>query len=482
MTAAQFDLSAYANRFHNIPYIISEKGRLTYGLFLTQVRQAIVILNDAGVQHGDRVIIAGPSDMLFPVWLFALMQTGAVAVPINPDLPAPAMNNMISRITGRHIIISRKKIKDLEFRQTGFIDYDLVLFSLEQKPQSDVMLHPVPLEQQATIIFTSGSTSNPNAVLHTAANHYFSALGANENIPLGVGDRWLLSLPVYHVGGLAVLFRTIISGASVVIPGAGLSTGQNIEKFNITHLSLVAAQLSRLLNESVSFKKFRQIKSVLIGGGPVVKDLITQARENGLPVYTSYGSTEMASQITTTLPGDELSRQHTSGRLLDFRELRISGNGEIEVRGKTLFAGYIDGTDLQRQMSEDGWFRTGDLGCLDQDGYLTVTGRKDNMFISGGENIFPEELEQVLIQTGAVEQVLVVAVPHAEFGNQAVAIIKSKEGLVFDEQGLKSELKKILPGFKIPKIFLQWPEKSPDGLKPGREWFKTYARQQVKLK
>ena len=372
-------------------------------------------------------------------------------------------------------------MKELKLPEFDHIDYDLLSKIPPEESRSNVM-PPVPLEQQATIIFTSGSTAAPNAVLHTVANHYFSALGANENIPLGVGDRWLLSLPVYHVGGLAVLFRTLIAGASVVLPGTGLSTGRNIEKFNITHLSLVSTQLSRLLNESVSFKKFRQIKSVLIGGGPVVRNLITQARDNGLPVYTSYGSTEMASQITTTRTGDGLPRLQTSGKLLNYRELRVSDRSEIQVRGKTLFKGYVDGLELHSQLNLAGWFDTGDLGSLDQDGYLTVTGRRDNMFISGGENIYPEEIEQALIQIESIEQALVVPVPHMEFGNQAVAFIKTKAGSVFDPNILKSDLKKSLPGFKIPKIFLEWPENSPDGLKPGRKWFRSVAQKQAGLK
>ena len=129
-----------------------------------------------------------------------------------------------------------------------------------------------------------------------------------------------------------------------------------------------------------------------------------EALARGLPIHTSYGLTEMASQVTTTPPGASPGELRTAGRVLPGREVSISGGGEILVRGETLFAGYVDGEKVDRPLDADGWFHTGDLGDLDEDGYLRVLGRSDNLFISGGENIQPEEIEEALCSLEGVER------------------------------------------------------------------------------
>jgi O-succinylbenzoic acid--CoA ligase len=327
-------------------------------------------------------------------------------------------------------------------------------------------------DQLSTIVFTSGSAGVPKAALHTFGNHYFSASGSNANIPLEPGDRWLHSLPLYHVGGLSILFRCLLAGATVALPEPGLPLGEAIAHSGATHVSLVSTQLLRLLREE-GFAG-TELKAILLGGGPMPASLVDEARARGLPIHTSYGLTEMTSQVTTTPPGASRGELRTSGRPLPHREVAVSGRGEILVRGETLFAGYVEGASVHRPLDDDGWFHTGDLGALDENGYLDVRGRKDNLFVSGGENIQPEEIEEALSGLAGVQEAVVVPVPDPEFGARPVAFVRA-EG-VTDQGTLTRALEKVLPRFKIPVAFYPWPDEAwGRGMKVDRSSFRERA-------
>lgn len=201
--------------------------------------------------------------------------------------------------------------------------------------------------------------------------------------------------------------------------------------------------------------------------------LLDEAAEAGLPIHTSYGMTETASQVTTTPPGASRRELRTSGRVLPHRELRVSDDGEILVRGRTLFAGYLDGESLRDPTDSDGWFRTGDLGSLDEKGYLTVHGRRDNRFVSGGENVQPEEVEAALKRLPGVEEAVVVPVPDEEFGHRPAAFVRGGA----DALSLSEELSALLPRFMVPVAFHPWPEDVSSGMKPDRSRLARLARE-----
>jgi O-succinylbenzoic acid--CoA ligase len=212
------------------------------------------------------------------------------------------------------------------------------------------------------------------------------------------------------------------------------------------------------------------LKAVLLGGGPVSPSLVDRALSRGLPVHTSYGLTEMASQVTTTRPGASHEELLTAGRALAHREVRVSEDGEILVRGETLLAGYVEDGGASLSTDGDGWYRTGDLGELDDRGYLRVTGRRDNLFVSGGENIQPEEIEASLLRLEGVEEAVVVPVPDPEFGERPVAFVRRGKGMGEPAR----ELEKVLPRFKVPKTFHDW--EGSGGMKPDRVALKERAR------
>jgi O-succinylbenzoic acid--CoA ligase len=330
----------------------------------------------------------------------------------------------------------------------------------------------VPL---ATIVLSSGTTSQPKAVAHDLEAHLANAAGANQNLPLRTDDRWLLSLPWAHVSGLGILFRCALAGATAVLPVKSSRLDEDLPQREITHVSLVPTQLKRLLGERQAPPAALQV--CLLGGGPLPTKLIGQAGKMGWPISTTYGLTEMASQVTTTPPEAGETELQTAGRPLSGRSVRISPEGEILVRGKTLFRGYCQHRRLHRPLDDAGWFHTGDRGRIDDQDCLTVAGRVDHMFISGGENIHPEEIERALLDLDGVLRAIVVPVSDEEFGQRPVAFV---DALEIRSSEWSARLAEQLPRFKVPDRFFAWPKRgNAPGIKPGRRHFQTLAAQQL---
>jgi O-succinylbenzoic acid--CoA ligase len=445
---------------------------ISYRLLHEMMVYKIKDLSNMGVEAGDHVALLGKTSILYIINFLALLHMDAIAVPLSTQLTATQINDRLVQSGVKKILIQNFHTK------TDFLPH-IKVYDMEEKAESkDITpLTELPLSQAATIIFTSGSIGSPKAVLHTIGNHYFSALGAAENIPLNPGNRWLLTLPLNHVGGLAIIFRTVLAGAATVIPQDNLTLSENLSYSAASHVSLVPTQLKQLLEENADYTA---LKVLLLGGAAAPLSMIHKAIKFGLPIYLSYGSTEMASQITATKADDPARMQGTSGHVLTYRTMRIGKDREILVKGLTLSPGYIEGENILPLVDEDGWFHTGDLGSMDPDGRLKIIGRTDNMFISGGENIYPEEIENVLYAHPNVIQSVVVEVPDQKFGYRPVAFLQLTEGMEIDEKDMRRFLSDKIERFKIPVCFFPWPF-TAEGLKVPRKRFREYAEQQINL-
>lgn len=451
--------------------ILTPEKAISYAELDEMVTSTAQIL-EQNYDPGTRVGIYLPRDERYIVLLLALLRAECVFVPLSTRIPAEGVYPLLRKVGCSALITEDKEILERLPKGVAGLAPE-ALFGGQQNTPSELHKDPgLSLGSFASIIFTSGSTGGPKAALHTFGNHYYSALGSNANIELRPGDRWLLSLPLYHVGGLSIIFRCLISGAGISLPDPKWLLGRSIERMGITHVSLVATQLRRLLKDETNTAT---LKAVLLGGGPTPENLVEEVLTRSIPLHTSYGLTEMASQVTCTPPEASLEDLSTSGRSLAHRELGISEKGEILVRGKTLFAGYIEGEKVDRPLNEDGWFHTGDLGELDGVGNLRVLGRSDNLFISGGENIQPEEVEAALELIEGVEKAVVSPVPDSEFGERPVAFVKTAQGETSRED-LAEELRETLPGFMVPVAYHPWPgEADPERMKPDRRLFQELA-------
>ena len=312
----------------------------------------------------------------------------------------------------------------------------------------------------ATIVYTSGSSATPKAVAHSLENHVTSAQSACAALNLGSSDRWLLSLPLWHVSGISIVFRCSIAGATIIVPDPGMSLIEALSSYQITHVSMVPTQLIRVLEQAQ--KPPSHLRTVIVGGGAMPQGVLKMAINKGWPVHTTYGMTETTSMVTLSKKNPSPG---SSGHVLQGNELKIAEDGEILIRSPATCLGYLEADTIVNIEDEDGWLHTGDLGRLDKNGELYVLGRKDNMFISGGENISPEEIEHMLCGVQGVQKAVVVPTPDPEFGQRPVAFIQGSAKF----EDLEKILNRELPRFKIPRYY-PWPDSTRShSLKPDRK-------------
>ena len=446
------------------------KGTISYAELDSRVSAAASRLVELGLGAGSQVALYLPKGERYLVLLLALVRAGCVTCPLSTRLPPGGVAPLLRRAACSALISDNEKALEAagDLRKLG----PEALLEAPEMPTGRPEPPDIPLDRASTIIFTSGSTGAPKAALHTFGNHYYSAVGSNTNIALAPGDRWLHSLPLYHVGGLSILFRCLLARAAVALPDPDQPLDDAIAGLGATHVSLVPTQLLRLLRGGAA--ALERVKAVLLGGGPIPAYLVDEALARGLPIHTSYGLTEMASQVTTTPPDAAPDELNTAGRVLPHRQVSVSGEGEILVRGETLFDGYFQDEEVYRPLDAGGWFHTGDLGELDEDGYLHVRGRLDNMFVSGGENVQPEEIEEALCRLAGVEEAVVVPVEDEEFGVRPIAFVRMAEGAP-DPEALSRALGVSLERFKIPVDFHAWPDEA-GGMKVDRIAFGERAR------
>jgi len=316
----------------------------------------------------------------------------------------------------------------------------------------------VRLERPATLLWSSGSEGAPRAIAHRLGQHLSSAAASAVHTPFGPGDRWVASLRMHHVGGLALLFRAVQGGGTVVFPA-----GRPLAALAPTHLSWVPTQLLRAEPAPPP-----TLTHLLLGGAAAPPELVAERRALGWPVKTTWGSTELASQVcTSTTDADP----RDSGAPLAGRQ--VEATPAIRVRGTTVGVGvWVDG-DLEPLADADGWLTTGDVGEITARGTLRVHGRADAMFISGGENVSPESIERVLGAHPDVRAVVVVDVPDPEWGARPWAFVDGE----VDLDSVRTFLAPRLPRHAWVDRVLPWSEEGVTATgKPRRAWFRARAR------
>ena len=455
MTEIPCALAETRERVPNAIALVSPYGRITYHQLEECVMQCAACLRGNGIDTGNRLAISMPNSPEYVILILALLRIGAIPCPLSTRLPATALSAAIAELQARSLIISEGEPPEgvRTLLSSRIMGNETSMYTGATKFDAG---------QWATITYTSGSSGAPKPAVLAYRNHFRNAVASNKNIPVIPGDRWILSLPLHHVSGLGVLFRCIVGGGAIVLPDADEPLEDELNKYSVTHLSLVATQLYRMLQRTDAIVRLSKLKSVLVGGGPIPGHLVDEALAEGIPIQTTYGLTEMASQVATTAAPDPSRKERNPALPILKDSLSISEDGEILVRGETLFLGYLDGNDVSLPLTDDGWFQTGDSGRIAENGGLTVSGRLDNMFVSGGENIQPEEIESLLCSVSGVIQAVVVPVEDEEFGHRPVAFIRTDEKNPIDEQELSTTLKQSLPNFKIPAAYHSWPERSAE--------------------
>ena len=412
-------------------------------------------LHAQGLSKGDVLTVVGKNRSELVVAYLASLNLGIL---VAMTMPQP-INKLNQKLTTLYADDQRRFVAftDTDINES-VQEIDAELIALPSLDDVVGFTSPDTVEEQgfqtelASIVFTSGSTGNPKAVAHTTEQHIASASGLLEQFKFSIGDTWLLSLPMYHVSGLAIVYRWLVAGATLKIGDQGLD--KDIE--HCTHASLVATQLRRLLESKCPLA----LSHVLLGGSHIPNSLALEANRRGITTWLGYGMTEAASTVTAK-PIDE---HDTAGAVLAHRTLKVVKQ-RIYIGGKTLASGYYYQRKLTPLVDADGWFDSKDLGEWVGD-QISIIGRADNQFISGGENIHCEEIEQALNQLSAVRMAMIIPVEDNEFGFRPVAIIDCDELPSKDE--FERQLQGKLERFKFPVAYYRMPSIEQSGIKVSR--------------
>ena len=403
------------------------------------------------VQPGNGVLLrAGNSPQTLLAWL-ALLQCGARVLHINPQLPEALLAVLLPSLSLQHTLSV-----DNNWRGIGLP----TLAMRDAEGEDAACWQP---QRLVSMTLTSGSTGLPKAAVHTAAAHLASAHGVLSLLPYGSENDWLLSLPL---SGQGILWRWLLAGGRLTVrdkqPLAQALAG-------CTHASLVPTQLWRLLEENASVN----LKAVLLGGAAIPVALTQRASARGIRTWCGYGLTEFASTVCAKTADGEPD----VGQPLPGREVRIV-NGEVWLRGESMAAGYWRHGELIPLVNDEGWFATRDRGVL-SNGRLSILGRMDNLFFSGGEGIQPEAVERVIEAHPCVQQAFVVPLADPEFGQRPVAVVTCDSGFAIDSLGAWVNGK--LARFQQPVHWLALPESlNAGGIKISRRSLIDWVQQTLR--
>ena len=316
-------------------------------------------------------------------------------------------------------------------------------------------------------LFSSGSTGKAKCIVHRLQHFLINASVANKALSINSESRYLLNLPCFHVSGLSILFRSFLAGACV-IKDSDINRAIVTEK--VTHMSCVERQLRELLTVGDN----KHLEAILLGGGPVHDSVLSQAIEKGFPLYLTYGMTETCSQIAIAHHA-KLTPGFT-GRLQPHAKAKLSDTKELLIQCDSLFLGYLTETKkgLHKPLTE-GYFATGDLAEISDSGEIKILGRLDNMFISNGENIYPEAIESVIKSVSGVTDAVVVSVADRDRSQVPVAFIKADVDIESLSESINAVIKTKLSSLHVPKYRLNYPELK--GLKANRKALTSLAIQ-----
>ncbi|HUZ76537.1 MAG TPA: o-succinylbenzoate--CoA ligase [Chloroflexota bacterium] len=456
----------------------------TFAELNAEVDELAARLRQAGVQRGERLGLLLGSDPTFVAAVHAAPRLGATLVPLNPRLTPGELAWQLAHAKvgwllhdAEHAPLAQaaaeRQLQSTELHQvtpSGTAAQQPTQAGVRLLAAGDLRLSDMPgphaeaepaplidLEETHSIVFTSGTTGRPKGALLSYGNHWWSAIGAALNVGLSTSDRLLACLPLYHVGGLSTLFRGAIYGCTVILQSGFDPRAVNaaIDEQGATAISVVAVTLRRLLDERGARPFPATLRCVLAGGGPIPRALLEECAARELPVLQTYGLTESAAQAVTLSPEDALRKLGSAGHPLPQVQLRIVAGerdadvdeaGEIFLRGPSIMRGYLGEPPLP-----DGWLATGDIGWLDAEGYLYVGDRRDDLIISGGENVYPAEVEAALLAHPCVVEAGVVGLPDERWGQVPAALAVLRDGSpVVDAAELVAFCRERLASYKVP--------------------------------
>ncbi|MCF8142852.1 MAG: long-chain fatty acid--CoA ligase [Deltaproteobacteria bacterium] len=432
-----------------------------------------------GVRKGDRVSILAHNCTEYLEALFAVAKLGAILVPVNIRLVGPELSYIFNDCEPKGMILGEDflnviseirndiKISNYLLLDDAYADdmfpYERFLDEADiQKPQLE---EEISLDDPHVILYTSGTTGYPKGAIQTHSKILFNSVNANIGLDIVSTDVNLCALPLFHTGGLHVMTTpTLHAGGTVVImrafdPGEALKV---IHNKDINTVFFVATQwLFMYQHEDFESTDFSGLRLAWTGGAPCPLNVLQAYQEKGVPFRQGYGLTEVGPDAMI-LPAEDALRKvgsiglppfHAAMRVVDINDQDVLPGevGELIFRGPTVTPGYWNKPEATSEALKNGWFHTGDLAYMDEEGYVFLVDRKKDMYVSGGENVYPAEVEKTLYQYPKIAEIAIFGIPHEKWGEVGHAVVVAKPGETITEEEVITFLKGKLAKYKIPK-------------------------------
>ena len=424
-------------------------------------------LQGVGFQKDQYVGVLLKNNIDTVVILFALQLIGVRSVILNNRLSPSELSWQLNDSKAVSLILDdsffeTKSIIKKRIPSLKTLTKDELFSSVTHVPN---IFEEISLSDICTIMYTSGTTGNPKGVIQTYGNHWWSSVGSALNLGFMEGDCWLCNVPLFHISGYSILMRSVIYGMPIVLHDH-FDVERIIADINdkrVTIMSVVATTLTRIVEALQERRLPKQFRCMLLGGGPAPLPLLQACVEKDIPVFQTYGMTESSSQIVTLAPEYSLTRLGSAGKPLFPSQIQIvteDGNvalpdipGEIVIKGPNVTPGYLFRPEVSKEKFRNGWFHTGDIGYQDEEGFLYVLDRRSDLIISGGENVYPAEIEAALLSHPDVSEAGVTHAEDAEWGQIPIAFIVTRNGANLSGEELKQFCQQKLAKYKVPKAF-----------------------------
>jgi acyl-CoA synthetase (AMP-forming)/AMP-acid ligase II len=457
-TIPEMVLSA-ADRFGDAEAVVDGPLRLSFTKVVSRIRCAAGAFADLGIEKGERVAIWAPNSVEWMIAAFGLLTAGGVLVPVNTRFKTEEAADIIGRSGAKAVLI-----------QEGFLGQDyaaaagvpVIDLKSEFLSSGSPFQRDVNGDDISDVIFTSGTTGRPKGVMMNHRQNLRLYAEWCELADLRAGDRYLMINPYFHTFGYkAGLIASFTRGATMV-PVSIFDVDRVVELIEAEQITMLPGPptLYHSLLAVEDKSKLSTLRAGVTGAADIPVELVRRVHEE-LPfktLATGYGLTE-AGTVTLSRPGDSFEDiATTAGVACDGVEVRIADDSEVLVRGYTVMQGYLDDPVATAEaIDADGWLHTGDLGTLDETGRLRVVGRKKDMFIVGGFNAYPAEIEGFLMEHPAVAQAAVIGVPDERLGQvgKAFIVLKGAEGSqenAVNAEELIAWSRTRMAGFKVPRF------------------------------
>lgn len=409
-----------------------------------------------GLQDGQRIALLGSSTPNMVFMIHGCILAGLEIVMLNARLTSNELKWQLDDSEAVALLVADHSSSMLTNLTIPILPFSQIHASSEAELSIVKTWAP---SRTLTIMYTSGTTGFPKGVRQTVENHTSSALSSVLNLGLSDNDCWLCTMPLFHISGFSILARSVIYGMTVRLYEKfdEQAVAREVHQGTVTRMSVVSTSLQRLLTvmEEQDMHASPVFLTMLAGGGPIPVSYLRRARDRRLPVLQTYGMTETSSQTATLSAEDAFRKTGSAGKPLFFNQIKIGTStngevGEVFVAGPHVTPGYI-GHASAVNPKVDGWLPTGDIGYFDEEGYLFIVDRRSDLIISGGENIYPAEIENVLASHPQVLEAGVCGQEDEEWGSVPIAFIVSEGDI--NESELEEYCQAHLARYKVPKAF-----------------------------